>query len=151
MQIKLITIGKKMPNWIQTGIEHYQKQITNFELISIESQKRKSQNSKKTKELEQNLLIKSTKGSNVIIAFDENGKQHSSKSIANFLKISQENNDNIAFLIGGADGLSDDIKKNISLWSLSKLTLPHSFARLIAVEQIYRAYSILNNHPYHRQ
>ena len=154
MKIKLIAIGKKMPNWIQTGIEHYQKQLPaslNFELITLDGQKRKGKNIDQIKTLEGELLIKASRGSNLVIAFDEKGKQHTTKDIAKNMKNWQQNGDNVALLIGGADGLSDSIKKHAQvLWGLSNLTLPHSMARLLAVEQIYRAHSLLTNHPYHR-
>ncbi|WP_281064394.1 23S rRNA (pseudouridine(1915)-N(3))-methyltransferase RlmH [Isorropodon fossajaponicum symbiont] len=88
MKINLIVIGKKMPDWIQTGVHHYQKQLPaslNFNLITLEAQKRKGKNSEHIKELEGELLIKATKGSNLIIVFDECGKQHSTKSMTHFL------------------------------------------------------------------
>ena len=155
MKINLIVIGKKMPDWIQTGINHYQKQLPatlNFTLIALEAQKRKGKNINQIKELEGELLMKAAQGSNLIIAFDEKGKQHTTKSIANQLSDWQQNGDNVALLIGGADGLSDECKQYAhQLWGLSNLTLPHSMARLLAVEQIYRAHSLLNNHPYHRE
>jgi 23S rRNA (pseudouridine1915-N3)-methyltransferase len=155
VKINLIVIGKKVPDWIQTGIHHYQKQLPaalNFSLITLETQKRKGKNSEQIKELEGELLIKATKDSNLVIAFDERGKQYSTKSITSFLSNWQQNGDNVSLLIGGADGLSESVKNTAhQLWGLSNLTLPHAFARLLAVEQIYRAHSLLNNHPYHRQ
>ncbi len=155
MKINLIAIGKKMPDWIQTGINHYQKQLPsqlNFNLIALDAQKRKGKNIEQIKELEAQILIKACKGSNVVIAFDERGKQHTTKSIANQLESWQQNGDNVSLLIGGADGLSTSIKQHANqLWGLSNLTLPHSMARLLALEQIYRAHSLLNNHPYHRE
>lgn len=155
MQLKLIAIGKKMPDWIQTGINHYQKQLPgslNFELITLDAQKRKGKNIEQIKSLEGELLTKATQGSNLVIAFDEKGKQHTTKDIANIMSNWQQNGDSVALLIGGADGLSDTCKQHASqLWGLSNLTLPHSMARLLAVEQIYRAHSLLTNHPYHRE
>ncbi|KAA0449288.1 MAG: 23S rRNA (pseudouridine(1915)-N(3))-methyltransferase RlmH [Candidatus Thioglobus sp.] len=155
MKINLIAIGKKMPSWIQTGIEHYQKQLPsgmNFNLITIEGQKRKNTSIEQIKIAEGELLLNASVGSNLIIAFDENGKQNSSKEIANSLQNWQQNGVSVALLIGGADGLSEQIKKQAhQLWGLSNLTLPHSMARLLAVEQIYRAHSLLTNHPYHRE
>lgn len=155
MKIKLICIGKKMPDWIQTGINHYQKQLPttlNFELITLDGQKRKSKNIDQVKDLEAELLIKASKDSNLVIAFDEKGKQNTTKDIADSMKNWQQSGENVALLIGGADGLSDTCKQHASqLWGLSNLTLPHSMARLLAVEQIYRAHSLLTNHPYHRE
>jgi len=154
MKINLICIGKKMPSWIQTGIDHYQKQLPkslNFNLITIDAQKHKGSDINKIKELEGELLINACKGANLIIAFDEKGKQHTTKAIAQNLNNWQLNGENVALLIGGADGLSDKVKQHANQsWGLSNLTLPHSMARLLAVEQIYRAHSLLTNHPYHR-
>ncbi len=155
MKINLIAIGKKMPDWVQSGIDHYQKQLPNslnFTLVTLEAQKRKGKNITQIKELEGKLLIKASQGSNLVITFDEHGKQHTTKAIAKQLENWQQNGDNVSLLIGGADGLSDGVKKHAQQsWGLSNLTLPHSMARLLAVEQIYRAHSLLNNHPYHRE
>ncbi|MCH9745769.1 MAG: 23S rRNA (pseudouridine(1915)-N(3))-methyltransferase RlmH [Proteobacteria bacterium] len=154
MKIDLVVIGKKMPDWIQTGINHYQKQLPaqlNFSLIALEAQRRKGKNITQIKELEGELILKAVKGAQLIIAFDERGKQHTTKAIAQNLNNWQQNGEHIALIIGGADGLSDSVKSSANqLWGLSNLTLPHSMARLLAVEQIYRAHSLLTNHPYHR-
>ena len=155
MKINLIVIGKKMPDWIQTGINHYQKQLPtqlNFNLITLEAQKRKGKNIAQIKELEGELILKAVKDSDLVIAFDEHGKQHTTKAIAQNLSNWQQSGDTISLIIGGADGLSDAVKSHANLlWGLSNLTLPHSMARLLAVEQIYRAHSLLTNHPYHRE
>ncbi len=155
MKINLIAIGKKMPDWVQSGINHYQKQLPNslnFTLIALEAQKRKGKNIAQIKELEGELLIKASKDSNLIIAFDEHGKQHTTKAIAKQLGNWQQDGDSVSLLIGGADGLSDMVKSHANqLWGLSNLTMPHSMARLLAVEQLYRAHSLLTNHPYHRE
>lgn len=154
MKINLIVIGKKMPDWIQTGINHYQKQLPaqlNFNLIALEAQKRKGKNIEQIKELEGELILKAVKDAQLVIAFDERGKQHTTKAIAQNLGSWQQNGESIALIIGGADGLSDRVKSHANqLWGLSNLTLPHSMARLLAVEQLYRAHSLLTNHPYHR-
>ncbi|MBC8493362.1 MAG: 23S rRNA (pseudouridine(1915)-N(3))-methyltransferase RlmH [Candidatus Thioglobus sp.] len=154
MKINLVVIGKKMPDWIQTGINHYQKQLPaqlNFNLIALEAQKRKGKNIEQIKALEGELIIKASKDSSLVIAFDEHGKQHTTKAIAKYLGDWQQNGETISLIIGGADGLSNEVKNHANqLWGLSNLTLPHSMARLLAVEQLYRAHSLLTNHPYHR-
>jgi len=138
MKIDLVVIGKKMPDWIQTGINHYQKQLPaqlNFSLIALEAQRRKGKNITQIKELEGELILKAVKGAQLIIAFDERGKQHTTKAIAQNLNNWQQNGEHIALIIGGADGLSDSVKSSANqLWGLSNLTLPHSMARLLAVE-----------------
>lgn len=155
MKINLIVIGKKMPDWIQTGINHYQKQLPsqlNFSLIALDAQKRKGKNIEQIKELEGELIIKATKDSTLVIAFDEHGKQNTTKAMAQQLGNWQQDGDNVSLIIGGADGLSSAAKACANqLWGLSNLTLPHSMARLLAVEQLYRAHSLLTSHPYHRE
>lgn len=129
-----------MPKWINDGINHYQKQLKKFEIISIK-------NSNKIDE-GQKLLAKS---SGIIIAMDEKGEVFTSIEFSKKMQDLQEFGD-ISFLIGGADGLSLEVRNNAKLLiSLSKMTMPHSLARLVLVEQIYRAKSILANHPYHRE
>ena len=143
-----------MPDWISDGIEHYKKQLPknyNFSITMIESQSRKSQSPEQTKNLEERLILDAASDSNLLIAFDELGKQQTSKELSKSIEKWQLNADSVALIIGGADGLSHQLKQKCSLiWGLSNRTLPPSMARLLAVEQIYRSYSLLSNHPYHR-
>ena len=154
MKINLIAVGKKMPDWIADGIEHYKKQLPknyNFEITSIEPQGRKAKNPEMTKSLEEKLILDAASNSNLLIAFDELGKQQTSKELSKSIENWQLNSDSVALIVGGADGLSNKVKQKCHLtWGLSKLTFTHSMARLLLVEQIYRAYTLLSNHPYHR-
>ena len=154
MRINLIAVGKKMPEWISEGIEHYKKQLPknyNFVITSIESQSRKSNSPEMTKSLEAKLILDATSNATLLIAFDELGKQQTSKELSKSIEKWQLNSENVALIIGGADGLSSEIKqKCMFTWGISNLTLTHSMARLIVIEQIYRGCSLLNNHPYHR-
>ena len=155
MRINLIAIGKKMPEWVNLGIHHYQKQLPsnyNFTLTSLEAQNRKTNNIDKIKTLEGNMLLEAAKGSTTLIAFDELGKQQSSRMIAKSMETWQLQGDNVALIIGGADGLSLELKKQCHyIWGLSNLTMTHSIARLLVIEQLYRAHTLLTNHPYHRE
>ena len=154
MRINLIAIGKKMPDWISHGIEHYKKQLPknyNFTITALESQNRKSISVENTKNLEEKLILDAASGSTLLIAFDELGKQQSSKELSKSIEKWQLEGDSVAMIIGGADGLSSELKQKCNLiWSLSNLTLTHSMARLVLVEQLYRGHSLITNHPYHR-
>jgi 23S rRNA (pseudouridine1915-N3)-methyltransferase len=154
MRINLIAIGKKMPDWISHGIEHYKKQLPknyNFTITALESQNRKSISSENTKNLEEKLILDAASGSSLLIAFDELGKQQSSKELSKSIEKWQLEGESVAMIIGGADGLSSELKQKCNLiWSLSNLTLTHSMARLLLVEQLYRGHSLMTNHPYHR-
>ncbi|MCK5889101.1 MAG: 23S rRNA (pseudouridine(1915)-N(3))-methyltransferase RlmH, partial [Methylococcales bacterium] len=86
-----------------------------------------------------------------IVTLDIPGKNWSTPDLSNAIKTWRESGQNIALMIGGPEGLSDDVKKLAKeSWSLSKLTFPHPLVRVLVAEQLYRAWSILNNHPYHR-
>ena len=154
MRINLIAIGKKMPDWISHGIEHYKKQLPknyNFTITALESQNRKSISAENTKNLEEKLILNAASGSTLLIAFDELGKQQSSKELSKSIEKWQLEGESVAMIIGGADGLSSELKQKCNLiWSLSNLTLTHSMARLLLVEQLYRGHSLMTNHPYHR-
>ena len=154
MKINLIAIGKKMPDWISHGIEHYKKQLPknyNFTITALESQNRKSISAENTKNLEEKLILDAASGSTLLIAFDELGKQQSSKELSKSIEKWQLEGDSVAMIIGGADGLSSELKQKCNLiWSLANLTLTHSMARLLLVEQLYRGHSLMTNHPYHR-
>ena len=154
MRINLIAIGKKMPDWISHGIEHYKKQLPknyNFTITALESQNRKSISAENTKNLEEKLILDAASGSTLLIAFDELGKQQSSKELSKSIEKWQLEGDSVAMIIGGADGLSSELNQKCNLiWSLSNLTLTHSMARLLLVEQLYRGHSLMTNHPYHR-
>lgn len=154
MRINLIAIGKKMPDWISHGIEHYKKQLPknyNFTITALESQTRKSISAENTKNLEEKLILDAASGSTLLIAFDELGKQQSSKELSKSIEKWQLEGESVAMIIGGADGLSSELKQKCNLiWSLSNLTLTHSMARLLLVEQLYRGHSLITNHPYHR-
>ena len=143
-----------MPDWIADGIEHYKKQLPknyNFVITTVESQSRKSNSSEQTKSLEERLILEAASDSTLLIALDEQGKQQTSKELSKSIEKWQLNAESVALIIGGADGLSSELKQKCNLiWGLSSFTLTHSMARLLLVEQIYRGYSLLSNHPYHR-
>ena len=143
-----------MPDWISHGIEHYKKQLPknyNFTITALESQNRKSISAENTKNLEEKLILDAASGSSLLIAFDELGKQQSSKELSKSIEKWQLEGDSVAMIIGGADGLSSELKQKCNLiWSLSNLTLTNSMARLLLVEQLYRGHSLMTNHPYHR-
>ena len=153
MKIKIISIGNSPPKLIQGILVKYISRFDahfKIELIEIKSEKNfKSLKHKKIQEAEKILKFI---GSDFIISLDEHGSSCTSKGISEKLSNWMQNFPNITFIIGGADGLDKKIiKKSNWVWSLSELTLPHNLVKVILVEQIYRASTILNNHPYHRE
>ena len=156
MQIDLIAVGKKMPAWIESGFKKYKKRLPkniNFKLIEINPAIRsKNNNAENYKQKEQENILSVIAEKSLIIVLDEKGKTISSTKLANKLQTWNDENQHISLIIGGADGLSEEIKSKANeLWSLSEMTLPHGLVRVMMAEQIYRAWSITQNHPYHRE
>lgn len=111
----------------------------------------KNANIKNIIEHESKLILKNIPADNLLIALDEHGNIWDTIGLAQKLQNWRDEQQDISFVVGGPDGLSPEIlAKANAIWSLSKLTLPHLYVRIIIAEQIYRAWSIICNHPYHR-
>ena len=157
MKISLLTIGKTNASYLATGIKEYEKRLQrfiNFELKSISDIKNARKLSPaEIKNKEGQLLLKNIKSNDFVILLDERGKTFSSISFAEYLqKQMNQGVSNITFVVGGAYGFSEAIYKRANAKiSLSKMTFSHQIIRLIFVEQIYRAYAIINHHPYHNE
>lgn len=155
MDIRLIAVGHKMPDWVNKGYLEYaerlKKEIT-LSLKEIPLQKRSDKQqmiSARNKEDEQ--ILKAIEEVDYVITLDIPGKSHSSESLAERLSYWQSNYRNIALIIGGPEGIGNSIKNKANeSWSLGKLTFPHPLVRIIVAEALYRAWTINQNHPYHR-
>ena len=153
MKITILSIGKFDKSPFRELFEYYLKRLKwKIELREIEFKNTKSFEESKIKQEEGILLVKNLHNFSKIIVLDERGKQFSSPEFANILENFNVTGDsNIAFIIGGAFGLSDDVKNKADiLLSISKMTLPHLMVRGFLIEQIYRASTIISNHPYHK-
>lgn len=154
MNIEIISIGKFNKSLQKEVFENYQKKL-NWKLVLKEIEPKISKNFEinKKKELEADLILKNLNNNSKIISLDERGKQFSSKDFSKLIAdFGIFGDSNLTFIIGGADGLSKIIlDKSHLIISLSKMTFPHLVVRSILVEQIYRASSIISNHPYHRE
>ena len=145
-----------MPAWVDSAFNEYSKRLPkkiNFNLIEIAPAARsKNRNSKQLKKIEEEKFTTSITNNSLVIALDEKGKSISSRELSIALQTWIDNQQHVSILVGGPDGLSPSIKdKADEIWSLSKMTLPHYLARIVIIEQIYRAWSIINCHPYHRE
>ncbi len=155
MQIHLITIGQKMPAWVKQGYDEYAKRMPKeCELIlkEIPAGKRGKNSDVKriTKEEGEKMLAALPKNCHVV-TLDVPGQTWSTERLAETMQEWLDSGQNIALLVGGPEGLADSVKQIArQSWSLSKLTYPHPLVRIIVAEQIYRAWSIINHHPYHR-
>ena len=153
MEIKLIVVGKTKSSELVRLINEYVKRINfykKFKIIEVNSLKSKKNSEKKIKKIEGENVLKSVKKNELIFLLDENGKSFNSRKFANFLSNKFKTNKSIVFVVGGAHGFSNEIKqKSNEIISLSEMTFSHQIIRLFFTEQVYRALTILNNHPYH--
>jgi len=157
MKIKLIVIGKTDSNELNQLIQTYLKRLQHYIKMELEIvpdiKNRKQLSEKLQKEKEGELLLKSLKNTDVVVLLDEKGKQFRSVEFSNYLQGKMNaSTKQLVFIIGGPYGFSDTIyKRATSKISLSKMTFSHQMIRLFMVEQIYRAFTILRNEPYHHE
>lgn len=160
MKIRILSVGTKMPDWVQQGFADYHRRLNSIqtvELVELPLAKR-SKNSDVARAMadEAEAIQKHLKpggGSpERIIVLDVLGKQVSTQNLADKLSAWQMEAIDIALIIGGPDGLDARMKQLADeSWSISKMTLPHPLVRLVLIEQLYRGLMINNNHPYHRE
>ncbi|MGB0495643.1 MAG: 23S rRNA (pseudouridine(1915)-N(3))-methyltransferase RlmH [Kangiellaceae bacterium] len=156
MKIKLIAVGTKMPAWVETAFSTYAQRLPkdcSLELIEIPVAKRtKNQLVDKWKEQEGRLILKAIDNTDWVVALEVDGQNWTTTKLAKQINNWQANGRNVALLVGGPDGLSQDcLARAQQKWSLSALTFPHPMVRVILSEAIYRAWSVTVNHPYHRE
>jgi 23S rRNA (pseudouridine1915-N3)-methyltransferase len=155
MKIKLLQIGKTNERYLQQGIEEYEKRIKAFvpfvQEVLPHLKNASSLNANEVKEREGQMIIAKLKPDDYLILLDERGKEMNSREFAGFMqKNMNAGMKQVVFLVGGAFGFSDEVylRANQKL-SLSKMTYSHQLIRLIFTEQLYRSFTIINNHPYH--
>ena len=155
MKLKLLAVGTRMPSWVETGCTEYGKRMPpelRIETIEIALGARgKNQPASKAIEKESQALLKVIGDQDFVVALDVLGRSMSTEKLAENLADWQMNGRDICLLIGGPDGLSSECLSRANMrWSLSDLTMPHPLVRIVLMEQLYRAWTINANHPYHR-
>lgn len=122
------------------------------EIVEIKPDKRAAgKNSMQVQEAEAKRILEAA-GRDYLVVLDEHGQEASTVQLAERMQKWMGEGRDIALVVGGADGLHQDVKMRADwLWSLSRLTLPHAMVRVLLTEQLYRAWSVINNHPYHRE
>ena len=155
MRARLIAVGTRPPAWVREAYTDYTRRLgprLPLTLLEIEPGPRSAGGSaRKAIELEARKLVTALHPDEWVVALDEHGREMSTRELADWLAARMQEGRDLAFLIGGPDGLSADVlaRSDFSL-SLSRLTLPHALVRVVLAEQLYRAMSILTHHPYHR-
>lgn len=155
MRINVLAVGTRMPTWVTAGVNQYSERLPRelglqWREIPL-GQRDKRTSTEQVVQREGAGLLKAIATGDRVIALDVGGRQLSTEQLAGQLREWQMSGDNYSLLIGGPDGLSRQcLERSEQRWSLSKLTLPHPLVRVIVAEQLYRAWTITVNHPYHR-
>ena len=156
MKIRLYALGTRMPAWIDDGYRDYARRLRggwSLELVEVAVAKRGARSpSARLVEEEGERLLAVLPARATVVALEERGTTMSSADLARRLAAWQREGGPLALMIGGPDGLSERcLARAVFRWSLSPLTLPHALVRVVVAEQLYRAWSILHRHPYHRE
>jgi 23S rRNA (pseudouridine1915-N3)-methyltransferase len=150
----VVAVGHRMPDWVDAGVDEYAKRMpreARVELVALKPAPRGGP-VKRVLEAEGGRIRDALPAGCIKVALDERGTLINTMALARRMARWREAGRDVAFIIGGADGLDESVKRAADFaWSLSPLTLPHGLARVALAEQLYRAVSILHNHPYHRE
>ena len=155
MRVTILSVGHKMPAWIQEGFHEYTRRMPaeiRVELTELKPEERGAGRAvERARAAEGERLLAALPAGATLLALDERGKGFTTQGLSVMLAAWMRDGAQPAFAIGGADGLDDAVKSRADkLLSLSSLTLPHGLVRVVLAEQLYRAWSILARHPYHR-
>jgi 23S rRNA (pseudouridine1915-N3)-methyltransferase len=155
MNLTIVSVGDKMPGWVDTGCKEYLKRFgrdCTVKLVEVPLGARgKNADIDRAMTRESAAMLKHIQPGSLVIALTVDGKSWDTQGLAAHMENWKMNGESVCFLIGGPDGLHADCIDQASIkMSLSGFTLPHTLARLTLIEQLYRAWSILANHPYHR-
>jgi 23S rRNA (pseudouridine1915-N3)-methyltransferase len=154
VRVSVIAVGTRMPAWVRSACDEYLRRLRGalrITLTEIEPGLRSRSGAARAIAKEGERLLGAVRPGNHLIVLDERGTQLSTRQLAAWLKERMAGGEDLAFLVGGPDGLSQEVRLRGQLTlSLSRLTLPHALVRVVLLEQLYRAHCILVNHPYHR-
>lgn len=156
MKLWLLAVGHKMPEWIAAGFHEYARRMpreARIELVEIRPEPRSTgKSTAQIVEAEAQRILAAVPQHALRIALDERGAQLTTRQLARQMQEWLSGGRDVAFVIGGADGLHESVKSAAQQQlALSAMTLPHGLVRILLAEQLYRAHSLLHNHPYHRE
>lgn len=155
LKITIVTMGHKLPSWVNHAVQEYQKRLQDKYLLSLVEipliTRSATSDITRIMEKERNSMALAIPKGAYQIALEIEGQSFSSENMAKKLSSIQNQTHHICFLVGGPEGLSPALSQQCQeAWSLSKLTLPHTLARIMLLESLYRAWAITQNHPYHK-
>lgn len=155
MRLGILAVGHRLPDWVAQGCAEYIKRMPRELPLVVSEIKPEARGSKTREQLlaaEKVRLQAALQGFSRIVVLDERGIDLTTMKLAQRLEDWMREGGDTAFVIGGADGIDESLKQQASeMIRLSSLTLPHAMARLVLCEQLYRALSVVRNHPYHRE
>ncbi len=154
MKIAVLAVGQRQPHWAQQAVDDFVKRFPPGFAVTINEVKAETRSSRPLERIlaaEAERLRAAIPTGAIVVALDERGQDWTTAHFAEKLRGWRDASESVAFLIGGPDGLAPELKRAAHVvLRLSSMTLPHALARLLLVEQLYRAWSLLTNHPYHR-
>lgn len=155
MKIHLIAVGNRMSSWVKEGYREYARRLPtecSLQLVEIPLAKRgKSADTRRLKQQEAKRILEAIPRGARVVALEVEGRPWSTLQLSDRLERWMGDGCDIALLVGGPDGLDNSCRERADeLWSLSNLTLPHPLVRIVVAEQLYRAWTVLKGHPYHR-
>lgn len=155
MRVRLVAIGERMPAWVEAGFSEYARRLTDdirLELVEVPALRRgKSADLGRIREAEGERMLAVLHPTDRVIALDVRGKALSTEAMSAELQRSLPEGHHVALLVGGPEGLAEcALARARERWSLSALTLPHPLVRIVVAEQVYRCWSLMRGHPYHR-
>jgi 23S rRNA (pseudouridine1915-N3)-methyltransferase len=155
MRASLIAVGTGMPDWVQIACTDYFKRLSHWlplQLVElVPGDRGKGRDPARAMEDEARRLLAAVPKAAHVVLLDGRGRAHASEQLATRMQAWRMQGQDLAFLIGGPDGFDDSVRRAAAeSWSLGPLTLPHPLVRVVVAEQLYRACSLLANHPYHR-
>lgn len=156
MRLNLIAVGHKMPAWVREGYDDYARRLSArlpVTLVELPPGKRSAGVAPaRAMADEGKRILAQLKPDTQVVALDEQGRQRSTAELAQWLAQRLADGRDLSFVIGGPDGHAPEVLQRAQdRWSLSRLTLPHQLVRVVFIEQIYRAVTLLDGHPYHRE
>ena len=155
MRLGILAVGHKLPDWVAKGCAEYVKRMPRelpMSVVEIKPEPRGSKTREQLLAAEKTRLQAALAGFNRLVVLDERGTDLTTVKLAQRLEDWMREGGDTAFIIGGADGIDEELKQRAdAMIRLSSLTLPHAMARLVLCEQLYRAVSVVKNHPYHRE
>ncbi|HSC05858.1 MAG TPA: 23S rRNA (pseudouridine(1915)-N(3))-methyltransferase RlmH [Steroidobacteraceae bacterium] len=155
MRLRLLAVGTRMPGWVDTGIADYARRLgpelrLQIEELALAKRTAGGDTARAVADEGRRMMI-AIHPDEFVVALEVSGKAFSTEELSKWLGARLQDGRDVTLLIGGPDGIAAECRKRANLhWSLSPLTLPHALVRIVIVEQLYRALSILKGHPYHR-